>query len=123
MAFSAGWFAPAFIAAFAMHCSATRTEPAGCGSWDGGQAFCHGPASNFEHNVGYPKADTRPGPDGATDVDCCCACVAAPTCNGWTHNSDGKCYLKTDAGPAYATKSEGSISGLMPPRPPPPPYV
>jgi hypothetical protein len=97
---------------------------AGCdASWPAARTFCNGPATNFEQGIGYPNAKTTAGPATTSEVDCCCACAADNACNGWTLNGAMKeCFLKQDAGPATAVPSETAVSGLMPTRPPPPPY-
>ena len=97
---------------------------AGCDDWPAAATFCRGGAKNFEPGVAYPTAKTTRGPSEASEADCCCACAADLTCNGWTLDGGdgGTCYLKADAGPKYAVKSKSAVSGIMPQRPPPPPY-
>ena len=96
----------------------------GCDDWPAAATFCRGGATNFEPGVAYPTAKTTRGPSEASEADCCCACAADLTCNGWTLDGGdgGTCYLKADAGPKYAVKSKSAVSGIMPQRPPPPPY-
>jgi arylsulfatase A-like enzyme len=102
---------------------AHRAAGAGCDEWPAAKTFCNGPASNFEPGVGYPEAKTKAGPATTSEKECCCACAADRTCNGWTLNGAKKtCYLKQDAGPSFAVKSKTAVSGLMPTRPPQPPY-
>jgi hypothetical protein len=105
--------------------SADATTASGCDEWPGVKQFCTGPTSHFEPGIGYPHAKTTAGPAGSarSAVDCCCACAADLTCNGWTLNSEvGTCFLKANAGPANAEKDNHTLSGLMPARPPAPPY-
>ena len=99
--------------------SAAYVRGSSCEDWPAAKAFCTGPSSQFEQGVGYPTANTLPGPATTSEVECCCACAAVAKCNGWTLNG-GKtqCYLKTNAGPSSARKSATAVSGLMPARPP-----
>lgn len=114
---------PAAVAAAALGSSAGDGGAATCG-WLAASKFCHGPpTTGFERGIGYPHAETTQGPTTTSEAECCCACANDELCNGWTLNAgDGKCYLKTNAGPAFAVKSPSAVSGLMPARPPPPPY-
>ena len=101
---------------------AAAADVTACG-WSAASQFCHGPTSGFEHGIGYPHTATTQGPTTTSEVECCCACANEALCNGWTLNSgDGKCFLKQNAGPGTAVKSASAVSGLMPARPPPPPY-
>ena len=84
--------------------------------------YCSQPLSGFERGIGYPEAKTKAGPETTSEKECCCACAADASCNGWTLNEGNKCFLKQDAGPTFAVPSKTAVSGLMPPRPPPPPY-
>eukprot|EP00037_Helgoeca_nana_P022484 m.229791 g.229791 ORF g.229791 m.229791 type:complete len:665 (-) comp26009_c0_seq1:104-2098(-) len=104
--------------------SASDAVPPGCSAWPAAAAFCTGPPSNFEKGIGYPAAGGEAGPSTTSEVECCCACAASADCNGWTLNgADKKCFLKTRAGPSTQEPSKSAVSGLMPPRPPPPPYI
>ena len=117
--------APALsLALLSAAAAATTAAAAGCDDWPAAATFCRGGAKNFEPGVAYPTAKTTRGPSEASEADCCCACAADLTCNGWTLDGGdgGTCYLKADAGPKYAVKSKSAVSGIMPQRPPPPPY-
>ena len=113
----------ALVGLLALSCAhGAAASGSSCEGW--AAQFCHGnPSKNFQPGIGYPHAKTTSGPTTTSAAECCCACAAEPTCNGWTLNSGKKtCFLKQDAGPATAVKSETAMSGLMPARPPPPPY-
>ena len=122
---------PLFVAAAAA--ILVTTQPAlvdafgpsnsGCDDWAAAKTFCSGGGASFEPGVAYPQAHTTAGPTTASEAECCCACAGEPTCNGWTLNPHDKaCFLKSNAGPPYAVKNTAATSGLMPPRPAPPPY-
>ena len=77
--------------------------------------------------VGFPHA----GDGGAalkntnSTAACCCHCVQSPSCFGWTLNRGMQtCFLKGAAVVnASRTADPHCISAIMPPRPPPPPFV
>ena len=101
---------------------AAAQQPLGCANWPAAAKYCGQPISGFEHGIAYPHARTISGLKTTSEHECCCACAADPSCNGWTLYEPRSCSLKQDAGPAYAVPRKTGISGLMPPRPPPPPY-
>jgi hypothetical protein len=108
--------------------AAAAAADASCG-WPAAAAFCQGSNQShpFEQGTGYPDSGSVGTPVANVDSPstCCCLCASTEGCNGWTLNGDKQntCYLKTRAGPSTAVASKGSVSAVLPTRPPyAPPY-